>query len=179
MAQRLLILLLVCTLAVIALGAAQARTGRVVAQSGTRREAGPEKAVITFARFEDYFGVASAYKITIYADGRVAYVGEKNVRVKGVAWGRISKQDLQRLIGELHRVKFFSLRDRYGAGEGCPFYLYDASSVYIRAELDGKEKAVFHDLGCMENGGMSIFPAELHDLEGLIDITVKSDQWVK
>ena len=180
MVYRLLMtLLLIWPSCTIATRDAQTLTGYLVAQAEAHLDPAAGKAVIILKRSEDYFGVAPAYRLTVYADGRVAYVGEKNVRVKGAARGRISQKDLQRLIEKIEEIKFFSLRDRYGAGEGCPFYLYDAASVYIQVELGGKQKAVSHDLGCVEEGGMRAFPAGLYKLEELIDATVKSSQWVK
>ncbi|MCA1626670.1 MAG: DUF6438 domain-containing protein [Acidobacteria bacterium] len=137
---------------------------------------------ITLERWSDYFGVAPAYKVLIYADGNVIFEGEKNVKTKGMARSSISKENLQRLIKEFEKINYFSLRDKYvGSEDGCPFMLSDASSVSTSFQFNGKRKSVYHDLGCVEDlaKGLGIFPQELFKLEQLIDDIVNSKQWIE
>ncbi len=137
--------------------------------------------VITLERGTDYFKVAPEYKLQIYADGSVIFIGQRNVKTEGTAKGSISKQDLQRLIRAFEEINYFSLGGFYGQSE-CPFFLNDAPTVRTELNLDGRRKSVVHDLGCSERKGkdeLFFFPRGLIELENLIDAIVKSEKWIE
>jgi len=136
--------------------------------------------VIVLARGAGYWDIGPVYRLMICADGSVAYIGSKNVKTKGLAKGRISREDVQRLVKEFEKIKYFSLLDEYSEKGGCPFYLADAANVYTTLNIGGERKDVFHDSGCLADGkSFASFPRGLTELENLIDEIVKSDQWVK
>jgi hypothetical protein len=134
--------------------------------------------VAYLARQSDYFNVAPVYRVTIYADGSVEYVGMRNVKTVGTAKGSISQQDLKHLIGAFERANFFSLRDTYTANDGCPIVMSDSSSVYIWYQSGDKKKLIYHYLGCMDKSTNSVFPPRLYELEEMIDQLVHSSQWI-
>ena len=143
-----------------------------------------EEAIIVLERTTDYFGVTPAYLLIIYPDGSVAFIGDKNVKTKGLAMGRISQQDLRRLIEEFDKINYFSLRDRYEKPEdGCEMVVEDAGSAYVWYRLGDRRKSVHHHLGCSKvpskHSGFETIPRELYNLEYLIDAVVNSNQWVK
>ncbi len=151
-------------------------------QQASEKAKRSREAIIVLARQADYFDVAPVYRLLIYPDGSVAFIGQKNVKTKGLARDRISQQDLQRLVREFEKIDYFSLRERYeNTGDGCPNVGTDASSVYTSINFRGRKKSVLHYLGCNEGptGGFVIFPQELSRLEDLIDVVVKSARWVK
>jgi hypothetical protein len=138
------------------------------------------EAVIVLARGAGYWDMAPVYRLMIYADGSVAYIGSKNVKTKGFAKGRISREDVQRLVKEFENVNYFALLDEYSEKGGCPFYMWDASNASTVLNSGGKKKSVFHDLGCLaDSKSFASFPRGLAELENLIDEIVKSDQWIK
>jgi hypothetical protein len=138
------------------------------------------KVVIVLARGAGYWDMAPVYRLTIYHDGSVAYIGSKNVKTKGLAKGRISREEVQRLVGEFEKINYFSLLEEYSDKGGCPFFLWDGANASTSISYGGKNKAVFHDSGCYENDKMTqYFPRGLTELENLIDEIVKSGQWIK
>lgn len=138
------------------------------------------KVVVELSRGAGYWDMAPAYRLLIYADGSVAYIGIKNVKTKGLAKGRISPEDLQRLVREFEKIDYFSLLDEYSDKGGCPFFMWDGPNATTSLKLGNKEKAVFHDSGCYEDHrSLAFFPRGLTRLENLIDEIVKSEQWIK
>jgi hypothetical protein len=143
-----------------------------------------EEAIIVLERKTDYFGVAPMYVLIIYPDGGVTYIGQMNVRIKGLARGRISQQDLRRLTEEFNKINYFSLRDRYEKPEdGCEMLVEDAGSAYVWYRLGDRRKSVHHHLGCSKapskHSGFETIPQELYHLGYLIDAVVNSNQWIK
>jgi len=138
------------------------------------------EAVIVLARGAGYWDMGPVYRLMIYADGSVAYIGSRNVKMNGLAEGRISREDVQRLVKAFDSIDYFSLLDEYSEKSGCPFYLADAANAYTTLKIGGKRKDVFHDSGCLADGkSFASFPRGLAELENLIDKVVKSDQWIK
>jgi hypothetical protein len=109
-----------------------------------------DEALIVLARNADYFEFDPVYRLMIYADGRVVYIGSKNVKRLGMAEGRISPEQLQRLVKAFENINYFSLLDEYSGKAGCPFYMADGPSAHIFFRADDKRKSVFHDSGCMK-----------------------------
>ncbi|MDQ4123296.1 MAG: DUF6438 domain-containing protein [Acidobacteriota bacterium] len=137
--------------------------------------------VITLERRTDYFKVAPEYKVQIYADGSVIFIGQRNVKTEGAAKGSISKQELRRLIRAFEEINYFSLGAFYNQSD-CPFYFNDAPTVKTELNLNGRRKSIVHDLGCSERKGkdeLLSYPRGLTELENLIDAVVKSENWIE
>jgi hypothetical protein len=141
-----------------------------------------DEGVIVLVRGAGYWDIGPVYRLTIYADGKVAYLGLKNVKTLGEAEGRISREDVQRLVKEFEKIDYFSLLDEYSEKGGCPFFLWDSSNALTSLNVGGKKKRVFHDLGCLADDNRmhtNNFPRGLTELEDLIDEIAKSKQWIK
>lgn len=179
MLRLLMILPLWAALGCGAVCAAQSSGGEPARQPSAVADGGQQEAVFALIRETDYFGLAPAYTLTIYPDGAVAFIGTTNVRTKGLARGRISRQDLQLLIDKAKSINVFSLRDKYGPGEGCPVALADAGSAYLHVSIDGRRKFIDHYLGCEDTKAGVIYPRGLAELEYLIDQIANSAQWIK
>ncbi len=148
--------------------------------------------IITLERGTDAFGVAPAYKISIYADGTVIYQArlhqpapmyrtKQNVKQRRAAKSRISQADIGHLISEFKRINYFSLKDGYGMSGGvgptedCPELWTDQPAAYTALTINGKTKKVAHYHGCKGND----VAEKLTRLENKIDEIVNIRRWVK
>lgn len=123
------------------------------------------------------FGRCPQYKVTIASDGSVKFEGTKDTRVLGKAEGKISVDALKGLIAEFDKIRYFDLKERY-TDDACPETRTDAPTATTSFQIGGKQKTVFHYLGCVTNDGHESYPPGLSDLEGKIDEIAKTDQWV-
>jgi len=124
-------------------------------------------AVITLERTICY-GTCPIYKITIFGDGRVQYVGERFVRIAGTRSAKISKEKVHQLIDIFQKAGFSSLKDSYTTE-----HITDFPSAIISITVSGKTKTVTHYHG--DTGA----PKVLNELENRIDQTVDSKQWIE
>lgn len=135
----------------------------------------PEDLVITLERTVCY-GICPSYKLTIKANGAVAFDGREFVKQKGLIHSKISQDRVRSLVSEFEKTKFFSLRNSYSTtGDGCQEVYTDHPSVTIAILMNGRTKQVRHYQGCR---GISVLET-LTNLETLIDKVVESDQWIK
>lgn len=119
----------------------------------------------------DCFTWCPVYTLTIYGDGRVAFLGVENVKVVGEATGKIDPEGLGRLLERFEVLRFFELRDTYSPRAGCTRARTDMPIVTVTLSLRGRVKQVEHDLSCE-------LP-ELEDLELTIDREAGSRKWVR
>ena len=131
--------------------------------------------VITLERSVCY-GTCPAYKLTIFDDGKVIYVGKEFVKQKGKAEGRITKAELDELVREFERINYFSLDDYYTDGpKNCPEYWTDHPSAVTSLSWKGKTKKIDHYHGCH---GLPVLE-QLTNLEKKIDEVVNSKRWIE
>lgn len=136
----------------------------------------PPDTLITLERPGCWRGCAD-YVVTISADGTVTFEGKANVRVKGRAQTKISREKVQLLVAEFMKAKYFSLRDQYSRKEdGCRQVGADFNSATTSIVMNGKSKSVWHYFGCFR--GDAPYPKALTKLEELIDEVANTDQWV-
>jgi hypothetical protein len=69
-------------------------------------------AVITMERTM-CFGTCTTHSLAIYGNGTVNYEGFAFVAVTGSHTYQISKEKVEQLVREFHRINYFSLEDRY------------------------------------------------------------------
>ena len=69
-------------------------------------------AVITMERTM-CFGTCPAHSLAIHGNGTVNYEGFAFVAVTGSHTYQISKEKVEQLVCEFHRINYFSLEDRY------------------------------------------------------------------
>lgn len=121
------------------------------------------------------WGPCPVYVLNIYSDGTVVFEGDKYVREKGVAKGKISQQQLKMLIAEFQAVDFLSLKDTEQYGEKCPPSGSDAGRVVISLSYNGEAKSLCHEYTYASTGTL----AKLIALERLIDKVTNTEQWIK
>jgi hypothetical protein len=145
----------------------------------TAQQTIPEDTLITLER-STCLGWCPDYKLTISADGAVTFEGRQYVKVKGLAKGSISLEDLCKLIKAFQAASYFSLHDKYATkNDGCPEVWTDYPNVITSIRINGKSKSISHYHGCQDNSGTSIYPKGLTDLENNIDQIVGTDKWIK
>lgn len=156
-------------------GYGQDAGGRQAAAPSPEARAAAPETVISLQRHSGGFGVAPAYKLSIDGDGAVTFEGETNTKRKGTATGRISPDDVRRLIAEFEKVGYFSLADRYVHRENCPQYFDDSPAVVTSLTTGGRSKKVVHNTGCKGTETLD----KLTALENMIDEVAGAKQWIK
>jgi len=135
----------------------------------------PKDTLITLER-TPCFGMCSAYKITISADGRVVFEGHSYVKKIGTAKSMVSQQVLREMLAAFEKIGYYDLRDRYNEPEdGCKQWATDNPSAITSITMGGKSKRVEHYYGCY---GIEVL-AELKKLEQAIDDAVNSQHWIR
>lgn len=140
---------------------------------------------ITLERSQCY-GWCPHYSITISFDGIVKFtpLGKPVYRGKGDVpkpplEGSITPNQLRTLLTEFQKIKFHSLRKRYGlegkshTGPTCPNYGTDSPWATVSIRINGKHKTIEHYLGC---SGLQILD-DLEALENKIDEIVDVKKW--
>jgi hypothetical protein len=120
------------------------------------------------------YGSCPVYRITIFANGRVEYLGEQHVKTRGAKSRTIGEAALRQLKEELNQAGYLGLRDRYDSREaGCTSIATDSPSALISVRADGRLKSVDHYLGCSGPVG-----DRLVKLENAIDRIAGSAAWI-
>ncbi len=114
------------------------------------------------------YGTCPIYKITIFGDGRVQYIGERFVRIAGTRSAKISKEKVNQLIDVFQKAGYFLMKDSYTMRD-----MTDLPSAIISITVSGKTKTVTHYHG--DTGA----PKVLNELENRIDQTVDSQKWIR
>ncbi len=165
-----------------------ASCGHSISQSNTNFKQPTNKTEL-FLRMErtECFGNCPVYVLTIKPDGKVLFEnikfrekGEmvtKNEKIES----KLSEEKINRLISEINKADFFSLKDSYTQKSGnCPNPLTDAPTVILSINLQDREKTIPHYLGCYETlePSFNIFPQKLYNLENKIDEIVETKRWI-
>lgn len=129
------------------------------------------------------YGSCPAYRITVFADGRVEYEGREFVKVAGTATKRLTASEIQQLRVELGKVNYFALRSRYSfARDGCPTVWTDNPAAITSVRRNGMVKSVHHYYGCRQQDRGSArgqpYPEYLTRFERRIDEIVGTTEWV-
>jgi hypothetical protein len=126
----------------------------------------PTDTKITLSRTICY-GTCPAYKLEIFANGRVVFHGQAHVRKTGTVTWQISQDRIKQLVSEFHNINYFSLADDYSLSsrKNCPNFGTDAPSVTTSLTLNGQTKTVGHSHGCQ---GLEIL-SQLVSFEDRID----------
>ena len=127
-------------------------------------------AIITLER-TPCFGSCPIYKLTIYGDGRVEYVGTQFVAVAGPRSDTLTAGQVRELFGAFELAGYFKLADEYMAP------VTDLPTTITSLTLGGQSKTVSNYGGCMIDMPNKA-PQALCDLETKIDTITNSAQWV-
>lgn len=126
------------------------------------------------------YGTCPVYKVTIYKDGSLLYKGIEYVKSKGEISSKITSEQVQKLVDEIKKAKYFTLRNSYAnSKDGCIAMYSDSFWTYTTIQINKKKKSVKHYLGC--NSGGEKFDKELKRLtefeNKIVDI-IKIEQWI-
>ena len=133
------------------------------------------------------FGECPVYTLTIQPDGNFLFenvkIREKDKLItKNKIEGKISEEKINRMVSEINKADFFSLKNSYADGFDCPAFWKDSPDVTLLISLDRKEKTVSHSLGCKEKVDLGkegeIYPQQLYNLENKIDEIVETKRWI-
>ena len=117
------------------------------------------------------FGACPIYTIGIYEDGRVEYVGQDFVAVRGEQNGSITPEQFIDLLAAFEKADYFNLQDEYTAPAT------DLPTTITSFTFEGKTKTVRNYGGCFSEI-LNRAPQALCDLEIMIDEITNSAQWV-
>jgi hypothetical protein len=111
------------------------------------------------------FGKCPAFTMTILGEkNKITYKGDSNVDKVGNYEKNISDEDLARLTEAFEKYKFFELNDEYNGP------MTDLPSRYVSYSIKGKSKKIKDRYNA---------PAELRELEKLLDAIADSEGWEK
>ena len=136
-----------------------------------RRMVVPANSKIILERTRCY-GLCPAYKLTIYADGKVEFFGDKFVGAKGSHAKTISQKNVEFMFTEVYNANFFDLNGRYDCFEGS-----DNPTVKIAVTKGKRAKEIVHYLGCKSADKEEL--AALTTLEDKIDELAEIADWKK
>jgi len=117
--------------------------------------------------------------LSIKADGSIVFDGERFTQTGGRAEDKISAEKVKQLIAEFKNADYFSFKNSY-ALDNCPQAATDMSTVKTSIQINNREKAISHYLGCSEGNGKPLgFPQALTDLENKIDEIAETKRWIE
>ncbi len=113
------------------------------------------------------FGYCPAYTVTINGAGEVRYEGRAFVNVVGEARGRVSPDEVARLVARFDEIGFDRLRDRYEAE------VTDLPTYTVSIRRGDRVKTV------VDYGGAAVgLPQAVRALQDEIDRVADTAQWV-
>jgi hypothetical protein len=118
-------------------------------------------------------GSCPEYAVYLSSDGRVVFVGFRNVKVPGISVGGVSAARARDVIARFQRAGYTELLDQYTmGGSACGRYAADAPIVETSLVSGSRFKAIQRDGGCTDA------PPILNELEKLIDEVAQTAKWV-
>lgn len=119
-------------------------------------------------------GWCPVYKLTIFSDGRVEYVGRQHVKRADTASATLSPTELTAIVALFGKTNYFELDDDYRC-------VTDTPVVHTFYDDGTHHKAVEHERGCDQYGRTEKIKAQaqaLTRLESEIDRITNSATWV-
>jgi Domain of unknown function (DUF6438) len=114
------------------------------------------------------------YRIIIFGDGDVIWIGRNGVVRPGVVKSAIEPDGLRMLIQDFASLDFFGLDDIYGYhGRGCQKSQLGKAVVRLLFVMDGRSRSLWHHNGCA--GEVS---EKLTALQNKIDLAVGAEKWI-
>ncbi|MEX2282036.1 MAG: DUF6438 domain-containing protein [Gemmatimonadota bacterium] len=118
-------------------------------------------------------GGCPEYAVYLSADGRVVFVGFRNVKATGISTSNVNPQRVREVIARFEQSGYAQLPDQYTMGSAaCGRYASDAPVVETSLLNQSSFKTVLRDGGCSGS------PAILRELEQLIDEVAQTARWV-
>lgn len=113
------------------------------------------------------FGTCPAYRLVIYEDGTVVFMGYRFVAETGIHVGQIGAEAVTALVEKIVAAGYFGWDDAY-----LDQRVTDLPTVYISVLGEADRKQIAHYLG--DSGA----PEALAEVEAMIDSAVNVSQWV-
>ena len=85
------------------------------------------------------YGPCPIYKLTIYGNGKVVYVGERFVQVEGAKTATISEKKIRELVSEFEKTDYFALKSKYDSED----WTCNPSTI-TSIEIQGRSKIIYH-----------------------------------
>ncbi|HEY3756752.1 MAG TPA: DUF6438 domain-containing protein [Opitutaceae bacterium] len=124
---------------------------------------GPEPLWVSLRRTE-CLGPCPSYKVTVYRDGRVEFVGYNHVAQAGKHEKRIAPEKFRLLWKRIHQVRFWRMADRYTSD------WTDHPHQIVTVRTETSEKSVDDYISG---------PKALKDLENFVDQVAGTSEWVR
>ena len=116
----------------------------------------------------DCYGTCPVYKLTVFRDGMIEYVGTRYVKVTGKAVGQISEDQVDKLEDLFLKYQYIQLKADYHRS-----HMTDMPSVNTSyTPAGGTTKLVSHYLGDKDA------PVALNRIERGIDTLVHVERWI-
>jgi hypothetical protein len=116
----------------------------------------------------DCFGTCPVYKVTVFRDGTIEYLGTRYVKVTGKALGQLTETQVDRLEDLFLKYQYLQLKTRYHGS-----HVTDMPSVNTSyTPAGGTAKVVQHYLGAED------VPVALNRIERTIDKLVHVERWI-
>jgi hypothetical protein len=115
------------------------------------------------------FGTCAVYKLAIWEDGRVQYIGKEHVKLRGSLPGKLSAAEVEALRKVFRDAKYLDL----GGGYDC-FEMTDHSWANTSFRDGARHHEIRHYFGCKSKKGIEA----LTRLENKIDEAVHIEQWI-
>ena len=154
--------------------------------AGSRSSAGQpphsyrlEDVTITLER-KPCSGSCPEYRVTLYGDGRVRYLGTSGFLDKGLREDGVDRDAFVDLLDDIYGAGFFDMKDFYVYGRGI--VVDDTGTVSEDAEYvtDLPTQIVTVAIGSYRKSVTDYWnpPADLRELEEKIDEAAGTSQWV-
>lgn len=102
------------------------------------------------------------YELSVYADGRAVFEGQRNAARQGRWERQVSTEELNRLRQQFEQANFWNLRNQYTAN------VMDLGATYISYSLNGRTKQIYDLMNA---------PSALKRLEASLEALVSSGEW--
>jgi hypothetical protein len=117
------------------------------------------------------FGPCPSYKLSIFENGKVMFIGREFVGHKGEATREMSQENLEALVQKIRDSHFMDIP----SSPDCETRYTDHPSVFLTIELDDERNSITHYLGCK---GFQ-YEDELYELEEAIDSLSGAKRWIE
>ena len=133
----------------------------------------PDDTIVTLQRGACEHRCA-AYKLIIFGDGVLIWVGEDHVRQMGVVKSKVNVEELKKMLEEFTAAGYFNLESEYGkTDEGCTSTVRREPVVISSVASGGLSKTIIHHHRCI-----GAIPDKLTALEDRIDQLAHSSRWI-
>jgi Domain of unknown function (DUF6438) len=129
-------------------------------------------AIVTLTR-TSCRGFCPAYTVSIGADRRIRFNGDRHVRVTGLSTSQLSRRAMTRLTAFAATRPLSRFDADYGHGHKlCTTFATDLPGVSLSVRSGGVTQRVRYDMGCMDR------PPALDSIANMIDSVAGTKRWL-